>query len=418
MRTLLALVCLLSVASATTYYVAKTGEDDSAGTASAPWLTINHAAGVVIAGDSVLVAAGTYAELVDFNGTAGTAAAPVVFRSSAGLSTIIGGVVYFNAEHYRLEAFKVLYDSTMAGQGVKFDADSCQLNDCEVVPPVTPPAYSTGVLTGGGPLRGVVIHGNTVHGFGSGGHGHGIYASGIHLTVTNNTVYDNEKQGIQVYPELESSEVAYNVSYDNRGSNGIILLGFDNSVHHNISYGNNEAGIHVYNPQEGSSNAIFNNVFYDNYFGISIADGSLGSDTVRNNISHNNGAYQLYVGPGATVVLDYNCYWPDTNQWGNEAFSWNVSTGSFAEYQAATGQDAHGMLADPLFVDTTGPVYDFHLTVGSPCIDAGDPATTAHFDFDGNWVDGDYDIGAYEYGGSPTVQDTMRVVQKLMRMGW
>jgi hypothetical protein len=52
---------------------------------------------------------------------------------------------------------------------------------------------------------------------------------------------------------------------------------------------------------------------------------------------------------------------------------------------------------DPLFVDAAGG--DYRLQAGSPCIDAGDPATTLTEDIDGNSrpAGSGYDMGAYEY---------------------
>ena len=50
--------------SGTTYYVAKTGSDGNSGARGAPFLTINHAAGLARAGDTVLVGRGVYRELV------------------------------------------------------------------------------------------------------------------------------------------------------------------------------------------------------------------------------------------------------------------------------------------------------------------------------------------------------------------
>lgn len=58
----------------TTYYVRKTGSDAAAGTsAGAAWLTIDHAANTVAAGDTVYIGAGVYRELVtmDTSGSSG-----------------------------------------------------------------------------------------------------------------------------------------------------------------------------------------------------------------------------------------------------------------------------------------------------------------------------------------------------------
>jgi pectin methylesterase-like acyl-CoA thioesterase len=51
-------------ARCTTYYVSASGKDTNAGTITSPWLTIQHAANSVKAGDTVYVRAGVYKEVV------------------------------------------------------------------------------------------------------------------------------------------------------------------------------------------------------------------------------------------------------------------------------------------------------------------------------------------------------------------
>ena len=48
----------------TTYYVAKSGDDNNAGTAAAPFLTIQKAADSMAAGDSCIIGEGRYAERI------------------------------------------------------------------------------------------------------------------------------------------------------------------------------------------------------------------------------------------------------------------------------------------------------------------------------------------------------------------
>jgi hypothetical protein len=64
--------------STNAYYVSKSGSNSNAGTASAPWLTISHAASKVSPGDIVYVGAGTYHESVPI-AVSGTASAPIIF---------------------------------------------------------------------------------------------------------------------------------------------------------------------------------------------------------------------------------------------------------------------------------------------------------------------------------------------------
>ncbi|MGC2647917.1 MAG: DUF1565 domain-containing protein, partial [Candidatus Sulfotelmatobacter sp.] len=77
---LLSCLFVLSLgAQATVYYVAKNGSDSNSGSASAPWLTIGHAAAEAHAGDTVYVGAGTYNES-DLFANSGTASAPITFN--------------------------------------------------------------------------------------------------------------------------------------------------------------------------------------------------------------------------------------------------------------------------------------------------------------------------------------------------
>ena len=66
-----------TTARASTFHVATTGGDGAAGTATAPWRTIQRAANAVAPGDTVIVHAGSY---VGFSVQAqGTQARPIVF---------------------------------------------------------------------------------------------------------------------------------------------------------------------------------------------------------------------------------------------------------------------------------------------------------------------------------------------------
>jgi hypothetical protein len=52
-------IAMIHAAAASTWHVATTGDDAGAGTADAPWRTIQHAADSVAPGDTVVVHAGT-----------------------------------------------------------------------------------------------------------------------------------------------------------------------------------------------------------------------------------------------------------------------------------------------------------------------------------------------------------------------
>src|SRR5687767_11668825 len=66
------------------YFVSATGSDQANGSSATPWLTLQHAADVVLAGDTVTVRAGNYAGFQMT--TDGTAGARIVFQAEANVT--------------------------------------------------------------------------------------------------------------------------------------------------------------------------------------------------------------------------------------------------------------------------------------------------------------------------------------------
>ncbi len=116
------------------------------------------------------------------------------------------------------------------------------------------------------------------------------------------------------------------------------------------------------------------------------------------------GSQNVFVSNPATTndgtVFDYNCYF---SRGGAEDSGWqwkNADVTGFDAWMTASGQDVHSIFADPLFVKVTRS--DFHISPGSPAIDAGDPAFTAaagELDIDGDprVIGPRVDIGADEF---------------------
>jgi hypothetical protein len=127
----------------------------------------------------------------------------------------------------------------------------------------------------------------------------------------------------------------------------------------------------------------------------------------------NNIIYSAVPGMIATTSafkLDYNIYWSAggaSPQW-----TWNGTTyKSLADYQAASSQDAHSIVADPMLNNPTShstemPTSAFTLETGSPAIGAGtnvcigiSGCTMGTQDFFGNPLPANsagYNIGAYQ----------------------
>ena len=188
-----------------------------------------------------------------------------------------------------------------------------------------------------------------------------------------NTAYANEDSGINILPGGNNAVVAGNLTYgngdhgiDNRDASGGAITG-------NTVVGNCTSGINV----EGTSSgyAIENNVAVNNatgaifyptpHTGTWINDCNLrgpGNIRVADNAASATGA----------TTADYNLVWQtgagDEYRWGGIAYA------SQAALFAATGQEAHGLFADPTFVNLAG--NNFSLAAGSPAIDSADSAAT------------------------------------------
>ncbi|MBM3242611.1 hypothetical protein FJZ31_40640 [Candidatus Poribacteria bacterium] len=85
---------------------------------------------------------------------------------------------------------------------------------------------------------------------------------------------------------------------------------------------------------------------------------------------------------------------------------WNNTSSAISGSAIVTYSDVQGgwpgignINADPMFVDPNG---DYHLQVGSPCIDAGTPIGAPPDDIEGNPRDEFPDMGTYEYQGVGT----------------
>jgi hypothetical protein len=173
-------------------------------------------------------------------------------------------------------------------------------------------------------------------------------------------------------------------------------------------------GGNSYSPSEG---AIF---IYQNTVYITSADGDGGYSygngisgfgstneyknvTTRNNIFHVAKRVLERMWGGMGHSLDYDNFYSDStdphcqnnfwSNWGNENYS------SLASFQAASGQEGHGINASSQFVNTAD--HDFHLQATSPCIDAG-VVIPGFNDASSAWpyAGSAPDMGAFEFGAT------------------
>ncbi len=188
------------------------------------------------------------------------------------------------------------------------------------------------------------------------------------ITVRNNVVIESYTFGIAIG------------GYDtNRGSTvGCKIL--NNTLLNNGTSGESDIEVQF----DTQDNVIKNNVIYGNGLGYFI----------HNGYTQNTGNvvdYNLFFGPGGS---------------GAALFAWkNVNYTGFTSYKSGSGNDAHSIFADPLFVNLGA--QNLRLQASSPALGVGDNSVVAggDLDLDGQTriQGGTVEMGAYEItsGGSP-----------------
>ncbi len=366
-------------AAGTTLYVDRGNSacsDSGSGTQAIPFCTIKAAASKSAPGTTVQVASGTYPENVTIT-KSGTSTAPIVFTPAPGATVTISGsgigiylsgvswvvVQGFNVTHTPGYGINVSNSSniTIAGNHVSFAGQPVSgqiktgirlsnVSDSLVSGNSSDHNSDYGIMLTSGSTR------NELRG---------------NLTFNNSRVYVRATAGIRLY-HSPGNTVDRNISHDNQDSGIESYPGSDDTlIYDNVLYNNGDHGI---DDLTTTGQRIIGNTAYNNVTaGINVEGSSTGA-TVENNISVDNGIksprthsdIRIERGSTAGTTVDYNLVYltvPDTVEiWDSVSYS------SLAAYQAASGQEAHGIFADPRWYDPAAG--DFRLRPGSPAIDS------------------------------------------------
>jgi parallel beta-helix repeat protein len=363
-----------------------------AGSQTTPFCTIGAAAAKTAAGTTVQVASGTYTEQVSPK-ISGASGSPVVYTAAPGATVTVTGKnygFYLSALSYvTVNGFTV---TGTVNQGI-YSTNSSNLvitaNHVTLSGQPQKGQTRSGIFfnnTSSSLISGNTTDHNTDAGIQLSGGSTGDEVRG-NTTFSNAQVWQRQAAGIRLY-KSPGNVVDRNITHDNEDSGIESFSGSNNTLlYDNVSYRNGDHGIDNYasTGQTIISNSVYKNVTA----GINVEGTSPGA-TIYDNISVDNGIASprthsdIRVEKGSTTgtTVDWNLVYlstPDT------LLIWNsVSYSTLSAYQAASGQMANGIVADPKWLDAANG--DFHLTAGSPAIDsansaiAGEPAT----DVEGN----------------------------------
>ncbi len=235
------------------YYVAPWGNDNNAGTAAAPWKTIQKAANSVSAGKKVIVRSGTYAEGVTMS-VAGTLAQPIVYLGD----NTLGAVTVDGTGKTNAILIGVSYNVLDGFTGINSNQSAIQLENSTTVRSV---------------IRNCVAH--------------NAGASGIRLnyakdcTIENSVSYNNAAYGIHLYSNADGTLIQ-NCTLDGNSDDAIYTTTSDCTVKNSILTNNGDYAIDTsstvmvttdYNDAWGNTSGN-----YDDTTKITIGGHSISSD--------------------------------------------------------------------------------------------------------------------------------------------
>lgn len=413
-----------------TYYVSPDGYDGNYGSFSSPWRTIQHAADVSSAGDTVYVMGGNYNEKITIT-KSGSPGNYITFAPYPRQNATIDGtgisldmweglVRILGASYINISGFRII-NSKFMGIMVTSDYLTNFSTNIIIEKNLISNIASSAILIEDG--KEITIDGNeitkaqTMEGLSQHIHETISLVNVDGFEIKNNKLYQNNFESIDakegtsngnihhndisqhqsagIYLDSWSGashdiEVFSNRIFDGRASGRGIALAVENGgslknikVYNNLIYHNAATGIDISWYSNGivdnisiTDNTIYNNGLIDSWGGGISVDYDLATDVIiRNNIVSKNKYVSLRI-KNADTQVENNLI---DDYLGGQYESKGVN---FIE-------------RDPQFVDPTNE--DFHLKSTSPAIDRGSSTSTVDFDGKSRPSGGGYDIGAFEY---------------------
>jgi hypothetical protein len=408
--------------SGVTYYVSTSGLDTNAGTVSAPWRTIQHAANTVHAGDTVQVRAGTYNEIVTMATSGNATSGYITFQNYPGEAPIVDGTGLvaggqtglFSLEgtfnYIVIQGFEIRnFSSSTRGKvpvGIDFEGAGSNieilgnhihnivqtLGSCNAANALGVALYGTQAPTA---ISNVTFYGNQIDHNTTGCSENVSFDGNVQYWVMgNNSVHDGDNIGLD---NIGFEGVSPNSAYDQARDGWV----FQNTVYNITSTTNpvyhNQVGADGYYCDGCTRIIVERNLIHDSDLSEMASEhsGHTSSYVIfRNNIIYNSlyvglsiGGYSSKVGGSDHIVIVNNSLW-------NDGTHGSSGLGEFQIQYHATNNTVENNILDDYTLSSKYIVYDFTSSTPSPAVldynveydTAG--ATGALYDWQGKAITG------------------------------
>jgi hypothetical protein len=428
---------------AASYYVSPSGSNTSPGTLSLPWKTITKAADTLVAGDTVYIRAGIYKEQVVPKNSGNATNGYITYTAYQGETATIDGSNGLSYPSWN-GIFSIQNKSYITVSGLNFVHSSSFgvfFEKSTYIKILNNSIYDTansGIL-GAGPdydsySNNILVDGNTLNYISHNPANVQECLSLYRITdyvISNNTVHDCGMEGIDAKVGSSNGKIFGNNVYDTSRV-GIYVDGYDqgitnvdvynNTVHDSkpIASGASEDGIRI-GAELGvamSNIKLYNNIIYNiSAMGIDVSawteagypEPRYTNVTIYNNTIHNTGTNvgNKWGGGGLQIEGSNNSGIVVRNNIVSKSNDFNIdalvgTTISNNLFNGGTAVGTNAIQGNPLFVNIANA--DFQLQATSPAINAGllSGAPSTDFKLAPRSLDGQVDIGAFEYGSAAT----------------
>ncbi len=353
------------------FYVSTTGSDTNPGTQAAPWRTIQHAADVARAGNTISVRGGVYEELVTVKSSGNATDGYITFKSYSGETAVLDATHFtpegrsailtiHNQSYVRIEGFEIRNFRTaehhLAPLGISIMGSGSHIellkNNVHHIENTFPgrdhpgsggngfgiAVYGTDAKT---PISDLIIDGNEVHHLKTGSSESLVVNGNVtNFRITHNVVHDNNNIGIDVIGfERTAPDPAVDQARDGVVSENLV---YNITSRGNPAYGQDQSSDGIY-VDGGARVLIERNVIHDVDFGIELAsehrDRATSYIIARNNLVYHCNTAGVSIGGYAPerghtehcVVINNTLYDNDTSATGSGEFQmqWNMSDDIF-----------------------------------------------------------------------------------------